>query len=232
MSRSPDRPVRPPRPHFPLRTRFSRAAVPYWIGVALVAAITTAVVAALLGRAVEAEARYGRTQPVAVARRTLAPGDPIGGSVTVEEWPKTLVPDGAMTAAPPDDRVVVADVVEGEPLVASRVSGGGGQGAAALVPPGHRAIAVPLVVAGLPLRLGDRVDLIATPGGGDPSAVPFADGSLDVTPASADEVATGAVVVAVADESVTVAVRSDDAPDVAMAVTTGTIVVVLAGPPG
>jgi Flp pilus assembly protein CpaB len=213
-----------------LRTRFSRAAVPYWIGVALVAAITAAVVAALLGRAVEAEARYGRTQPVAVARRTLAPGDAVGGSIAVEEWPKALVPDGAMTDVPPDDRVVVADVAEGEPLVASRVSGGGGRGAAALVPPGHRAIAVPLLVAGLPLRLGDRVDLIATPGGGDPSAVPITDDVL--LPAEADEVATGAVVVAVADESVTVAVRSDDAPDVATAITTGTVVVALAGPPG
>ena len=230
MSRSAHRPVRPPRPRFPLRTRFSRAAVPYWIGVALVAAITAAVVAALLGRAVEAEARYGRTQPVAVARRPLAPGDPVGGSVVVEEWPRALVPDGAMTDAPPDDRVVVADVAEGEPLVAGRVSGGGGEGAAALVPPGHRAIAVPLLVAGLPLRLGDRVDLITTPGGGDPSAVPFT--GDDVRPVTADEVATGAVVVAVADDSVTVAVRSDDAPDVATAITTGTVVVALAGPPG
>jgi Flp pilus assembly protein CpaB len=229
MSRSAGR---PPRPRFPLRTRFSRAAVPYWIGVALVAAITAAVVAALLGRAVEAEARYGRTQPVAVARRTLAPGDPVGGSVAVEEWPKALVPDGAMTAVPPGDRVVVADVAEGEPLVAGRVSGGGGRGAAALVPPGHRAIAVPLLVAGLPLRLGDRVDLIATSGGGDPSAVPFTDDALAPSSAAADEVATDAVVVAVADESVTVAVRSDDAPDVATAITTGTVVVALAGPPG
>jgi Flp pilus assembly protein CpaB len=229
MSRSAGR---PPRPRFPLRTRFSRAAVPYWIGVALVAAITAAVVAALLGRAVEAEARYGRTQPVAVARRTLAPGDPVGGSVAVEEWPKALVPDGAMTAVPPGDRVVVADVAEGEPLVAGRVSGGGGRGAAALVPPGHRAIAVPLLVAGLPLRLGDRVDLIATSGGGDPSAVPFTDDALAPWSAAADEVATDAVVVAVADESVTVAVRSDDAPDVATAITTGTVVVALAGPPG
>jgi Flp pilus assembly protein CpaB len=200
----------------------------------LVAAITAAVVAALLGRAVEAEARYGRTQPVVVARRTLAPGDAVGGAVTVEEWPKALVPDGALTDAPPGDRVVVADVAKGEPLVTNRISGGGGQGAAALVPPGHRAIAVPLLVAGLPLRLGDHVDLIATPGGGDPSAVPFADGSVDadLSPASADEVATDATVVAVADESVTVAVRSDDAPDVAMAITTGTIVVVLTGPGG
>jgi Flp pilus assembly protein CpaB len=199
----------------------------------LVAAVTTAVVAALLSRAVEAEARYGRTRPVVVARRSLAPGDRIGGSVKVEEWPKALVPDGALTDAPPGDRVAVADVAEGEPLVAGRVSGGGGRGAAALVPPGHRAIAVPLLVAGLPLRPGDRVDLIATPGGGDPSAVPFADGPPDDdATARADEVATGAVVVAVADESVTVAVRSDDAPEVATAITTGTIVVVLAGPPG
>jgi hypothetical protein len=39
-------------------------------------------------------------------------------------------------------------------------------------------------------------------------------------------------VVAVADESVTVAVRSADAPDVAVAVTSGTVVVALTGPPG
>jgi hypothetical protein len=61
--------------------------------------------------------------------------------------------------------------------------------------------------------------------------VPFTD-DVDVLAPTADEVATGAVVVAVADESVTVAVRSDDAPDVATAITTGTVVVALAGPPG
>jgi molybdopterin biosynthesis enzyme len=98
---------------------------------------------------------------------------------------------------------------------------------------------VPLLVGGLPLRRGDRVDLLATPGGGDPSTLPFtATGSADATsgpPPRADEaveVTTGAVVVAVADESVTVAVQSDDAPEVAVAVTSGAVVVVLAGPPG
>jgi Flp pilus assembly protein CpaB len=241
MSRSRKSPIRPPRPHFPLRTRFSRAAVPYWIGVVLVAALTTAVVASLLGRAVSAEARYGRTQPVAVARRSLAPGDAIGrGAVAIERWPKALVPDGALGALPAPDRVAVADIAKGEPLVSARLSGGGGQGATALIPPGRRALAVPLLVAGLPLRPGDRVDLLATPGGGDPSDLPLAppDGpefTATGRPAAGDtavEVTTGAVVVAVADESVTVAVDTHDAPAVAVAITSGTVVVALTGPPG
>lgn len=228
MPRSADRPA--PRPHHPLRTRFSRAAVPYWLGVAALALTTAFVVATIVGRAAASEARYGRTRAVLVATRAIAPGDAIDGdSVALVRWPVTLLPSDALTAVPPD-RVATADIADGEVVISGRVSGGSGRGAATLVPPGARALAVPLLVPGLPLRPGDRVDLLATAGGGDPAG--FSDDAAPSASRPARPVAADALVVAVDDQAVTVAIEADDAAAVAVALTSGTVVVALAGPPG
>ena len=53
-------------------------------------------------------------------------------------------------------------VLAGEPLVAARLAPDGLTGAAALVPAGHRAVAVPIGPAGAPpLAVGDLVDVVA-----------------------------------------------------------------------
>jgi hypothetical protein len=80
------------------------------------------------------------------------------------------------------------------------------------MPAGTRAVAVPTPVAGLPVRPGDHVDLLAASGG---------DGRV---------VAPDGTVVAVTAQSTTVAVDADDAPRVAAALGAGSVVIALRNP--
>ena len=73
-----------------------------------------------------------------------------------------------------------------------------------------------------PLRLGDRVDVLATFDVLDPT-----DGSGGAEPTGA--VADGALVVDVSDDAVTVAVPATDAARVAFAVARGTVTLALVG---
>lgn len=84
-----------------------------------------------------------------------------------------------------------------------------GSALARSMPPGARAIAVP-VPGLLAVEVGDRVDLIAP-------------GALEVEGAAAQArtVVEAALVVAVRDEAVTLAVPAADAPEVAVAATQG-----------
>jgi len=87
---------------------------------------------------------------------------------------------------------------------------------ASRVPAGRRAVAVP-TVAGLPVEVGDRVDVLAT----------FDTGATGAEPTIV--VARDALVVAHEDDAVTVAVEQDAAPRVAYALAVGTITLVLSG---
>jgi hypothetical protein len=85
------------------------------------------------------------------------------------------------------------------------------------VPAGWLAIAVPTPLAAPPVRVGDRVTLL---GAGPPSGIP-----------SVGRVITrGALVTATADDAITVAVRPDDASDVAEGLVAGVVVLALHGP--
>ena len=97
----------------------------------------------------------------------------------------------------------------------------GVQGAAALLPPGSRALAVPIGPGTPPLLVGDRVDLLSThdPLLFDPAAAN----------AAGDIVVAGALVIDVSEGAVTVAVDPDDAPAVAFAVAQGAVTLALAG---
>lgn len=192
------------------------------LAAAVLAVVTGAVVTSLTSRAESALRRYGTSRPVAVATRSIAAGAVIAaGDAEVRTWPEGLVPRGALGAVPVG-RTATAATFAGEPLVAARVAPGGRSGVAALLPPGTRALAVPLTGAGPPLATGDSVDLLATfdpvvAAGGDPTVV----------------VASGATVVGTAadGEAVTVAVPAADAPRVAFALTQGTVTVALGGGP-
>lgn len=195
-------------PSFVSRARSSVAV--RWIAVALAAAVAAVQVSAL-GADAEARRRaWGDAVPVVVAVRDLAAGRVVGaGDVRVERWPDAVVPAAAL-GDPPVGATLLADVVAGEALVASRVAPGGLGRVAALVPPGWRAVAVP-VSAGFgavapPLTVGDRVDVLAP-----------------------DLVAERAVVVAVDDDAVTVAVPAGDAPGVAEAAATAVVTLALRG---
>ena len=111
-------------------------------------------------------------------------------------------------------------MLAGEPVVAARLAPHGLRGAAALVPPDERAVAVPLGPGGAPpLAVGDLVDVLAVlPSGYEPA------GDVPAFP-----LAERATVVDVADHAVTVAVPRADAARVAWALAHGTVVLTLAG---
>ena len=164
--------------------------------------------------AMDARRRWGQERTVVVARHRITMGDVIeADAITTESWPAALVPVGAMEASPVG-RTVVATIEPGEAVIVSRLAPGGLSGIAALVPPGWRALAIPVGPAVVAVTVGDRVDLIA---------------GFDAASASADQapaftVAENAIVVAVDDQRVTVAVRAGDAARVAFAIVAGTVV--------
>jgi Flp pilus assembly protein CpaB len=169
------------------------------------------------GRAEAAVDRYGRQATAWVVRSTLEPGDVIGaGDVVSEARPASFLPAGAVTEDPTGRRV--ADVVvPGEVVVEHRLAGGDRRGAAALVPEGWRAVAVPALEAVLPVEVGQRVDVLAA---FDPSG----SGAVGAT------IAEDGVVVHVADDdTVTVAVTPSQASRVVAALAGGLVALALVG---
>jgi Flp pilus assembly protein CpaB len=162
----------------------------------------------------DARRRWGQQQSIVVARHRIAIGETVrADAVELQSWPNALVPPGAMSTGP-IGRTVVATIEPGEAVVAARLAPDGLRGMAALVPPGFRALAIPVGPSIIALSVGDRVDLIA---------------GFDAVSAGGDQapafvVAANAIVVAVDDQRVTVAVRESDAARVVFAIVTGTVV--------
>ena len=111
---------------------------------------------------------------------------------------------------------MVVRVFPGEVLLRGQLAPWGLRGVAALLPPGTRAVTVPLHDTD-PVRRGDVVDVLA-------SFDPSASGGRDPTFA----VAEGALVVAVGDGSVTVAVSPEEATHVALAAANGIVALAIA----
>lgn len=204
-------------------------------GVLVLAAATGLTVALLVGSVERARRQWGDTRPVAVATRDLHPGEVIdAATASVRDLPEVAVAPGALDHVP-GGAIVRDPVPAGEPLVPTRLAPLGLTGAAALVPDGHRAVAVPLGPTGAPpLQVGDRVDVLAVTGS-DPG--PGA-GPVPTGPAGRDAgggagpafpVVEGARVIHVDEEVVTIAVPTGDAPRVALAVTRALAVLALAG---
>ena len=190
------------------------------LAVAVLALATALTVTSTLGAADAARDRWGPSRPVAVAARDLAPGDVVDATaIERRHLPESLVAEESL-ATGPEGAVVRHPILAGEPLVAERLAPHGLSGAAALVPPGHRAVAVPAGPAGMPpLTNGDLVDVVTVlPPGLEPG---------DEEPAF--PLVEGAPVVDVGDRAVTIAVPAADAARVAWALSNGTIVLVLAG---
>jgi Flp pilus assembly protein CpaB len=107
--------------------------------------------------------------PVAVV---AAVEDVARGAVLTEEMlevvtlPSRFAPPGAMRdAARTTGRIAIADLAAGEILTDLRLAGAGAGPTASLVPPGMRAVQVPIAAA-VGVEPGDLVDVIATFGGG------------------------------------------------------------------
>jgi Flp pilus assembly protein CpaB len=196
-----------------------------WLLVVGLAAITGLFAARVVDSARSARTRWGAGHPVVVMVEAVAAGDRIEATeVEVRSLPAALLPTTAVTD-PPIGRVATSDLYPGEVLVEERVAPEGVQGAAALLPPGSRALAVPSGPGTPPLLVGDTVDLLATydPFLFDPAAA--------TTPAggAGEMVVSGATVIDVSEGAVTVAVDPDDAPEVAFALSQGAVTLALAG---
>jgi Flp pilus assembly protein CpaB len=188
------------------------------------AIVTGLVVVSLVSSAEAARQRWGRARPVAVATRDLAPGDLVDGSaVEVRRLPEAAVTAGALTE-PPSGSVVRQPVAAGEPLVPERLAPQGLTGVAALVPAGHRAVAIPIGPLPVPpLTVGDFVDVLAV--------VPALSEAEPSRPENQPSfpLIEAAVVVDVGEQSIAVAVPEADAPRVAWVLTNGSVVLALAG---
>ena len=200
------------------RPRLARSPFVFWLGVAGLAFLTASVVAGALGEARSLAARYGPLRAVVVAARAVEPGVELAAAdLAVRQVPDGFVPPGAAAAVDAvAGRTTVVRLLEGVPVLPGHLAPGGLSGVAALLPAGTRAVTVPAGESTSPrLSRGDVVDVLAT---------------LDDQPVLA--VAIEAPVVDVGQESVTVAVRPEEARSVAFAVANGTVTVALTPGPG
>ena len=212
----PTRPPFPPRWRRRWRAWRRRSAIAWWASAVLLASVTGGVVRSAIVRSSAVLDELGPLRPVPVVAATLDAGDVVGeGDVVVARRPSAMVPDGPLVDAEGVvGRVALVPLVPGEVVVASKLAPDGLQGAAALLPPGMRALAVPAGPGGRPpLSIGDAVDVLATLG--EETGV----------------VAEAAMVLALDDASdaVTVAVSPAEAPAVASAIATGTVTLALTG---
>lgn len=217
---------------------------------------TAFAVTTLLQAEEQARDRWGKTRPVVVARRDIEPGESVDNSVVaVRDLPVAIVSDAALSA-PPIGSVVRYPVVSGEPLVGDRLAPEGVTGLAALVPRGHRAVGLPRAqLATPPLEVGDMVDVLVVPpqdghttgpgytshGYGSESGHTSPDDDHDHGDSDGDDddgggvaemavpAVTGAQVVDVNEEVVTVAVPGDEAASLAYAATSGVVMLTLTG---
>lgn len=193
---------RPARSRRRLRFRLRRP-LPFWIAALALTALTTTVVSRATTAASVERQRWGEHTLVAVATHDIAPGEAIDAEL--RPVPAVLVPAGARTA-PPDGELAAAWIAAGEIVLDARVAPAGLSAVAALLPPGTRGVAIPLGMAPLPVMIGDRVDAFGT-----------------------TLLTRGALVVAVTEEAVTIAVDRDDVEAVAYEAATATVTLVLSG---
>jgi Flp pilus assembly protein CpaB len=176
-------------------------------------------VAGTVDQAERARAAWGSSRAVLVATEDLGAGERLdAGNTRVVSQPTSLVPGGALAAVPADARITVP-VLEGEIVREERLAPAGASPAAARLPRGARAMAIP-VEAGTtpPLVVGDRVEVLVAlapeaAGGGPPG---FA-------------LATDVPVVGVSEAAVTIAVGRDVAPRLAVAFGQGAVTLALVG---
>lgn len=183
----------------------------FWLFAVSLALFTGLTVARLLNEAASRAERLGGLRDVRVTTRSIGAGHQIGaGDVAVRRLPAALLPEGPVAASPAGHTTLVP-LAAGEVVLEAKLAPWGVEGVAALVPPGRRALAVPVAQGGLALRRGNHVDVLAT----------FETAEGDTEPTFA--VASTAQVLDVAEESVTVAVSVEEAARVALALSRGTV---------
>jgi Flp pilus assembly protein CpaB len=138
------------------------------LSISVVCALAAALVMRAYARRIDV-VRPDGGPPVAVVATV---GDVARGDVLTEEMlevvtmPSRFAPPGSMHhVARATGRIAIADIAAGEIVTAFRLAGADSGSTASLVPPGMRAVQVP-VAGAVGVEPGDLVDVIATFGGG------------------------------------------------------------------
>lgn len=214
------------------RRALQRAAVRRTV-IAITAAGTALIVGSLVRAGTEARDRWGETRPVAVAQRDLEPGEVVdAAAVELRDLPRAVISHGTLDVEPVGS-VVRYPVLAGEPLVGDRLAPQGVSGLAALVPNDARAVSIPIGPLGMPpVQVGDVVDvLVVLPPAGDIAGHGDHE-QHERQLASADPafpLVSGARVIDVGEQAVTIIVSSPDAPRLAYASANGVVVLALTG---
>jgi len=181
----------------------------------------------------ERAAEQQKLARIVVASQDLAFGTPIGAqNVRLVNWPDQSVPTGAFTSIEQltaAKRVALGQIVVGEPLLASKVSGADGRATlSANLPVGKLAYAVPItVVSGVGgfVRPGDIVDVILTrtiPGDGAGANDKMTDTIVEAAPVlGIDQVSDSRDTKPVAAKTATLEVDSIQAQKLALAIQLG-----------
>ncbi|MFP5319801.1 MAG: Flp pilus assembly protein CpaB [Acidimicrobiia bacterium] len=192
--------------------RLARTPFAFWLAVAGLALATALVVAGALNRVSALAARYGPLRPVVVAARPVERGTALAAAdLEVRSLPATFLPAGAVGSV--DDvrgRAPAVPLLPGQAVLQGHLAPEGLSGAAALLPAGARAVAVPADGVAPTLRVGDVVDVLVT---------------LDGDPTLA--VAVDALVVEAGEGFASVAVSPETARVVAYAVANGSVTLAL-----
>ena len=141
----------------------------------LVASLALAVASALLlrgytERLARASQAVGRQLPVLVAGEPIDRGTAAqAGQLALVQVPEALVPPGALSSSDQAaGRVALTDIARGEMVTETRLARVRAGPVASLVPEGLRAFAVPTSLPPGSVAPGDRVDVLATFGSGQP----------------------------------------------------------------
>lgn len=201
--------VRRPAPGPGLLVRLSGRFHPRRLRRRLPLAVAVAAAVALAPGLVAGGDPAGPVVPVLVATRDLPAGHAIAeGDLRSRTAPADLVPAGAAPDVA-DGTVVRAAIGAGEIVLAHRL--GAGDGLPDRLDVDQRAVTVPWPAARPPVVVGDTVDVVAT-------SAAEADGA-----ARSATVVSGAVVLAVAEDGVTLAVPEASVAAVLRSVATGVV---------
>jgi pilus assembly protein CpaB len=112
----------------------------------------------------------GPSVPVAIAARPLTRGTTVSADMLrVVEMPAAYAPPGALGLVEDGvGRTLVSDLAAREPVTRTRLGSSRAGPLASLVPAGMRAVNLPMTAGLGAIRPGDRVDVLATFGGGQP----------------------------------------------------------------
>ncbi len=191
----------------------------WWVLVLSSALAAGWLMSSVVAGAERARLAWGRSTTVLVVEHDLDAGERLGAlDVRAVRWPAALVPPGALLEVPAH-AVARTALVAGEVVLTARLAPAGLRGVAAALPPGSRAIAIPTEPGTAPpLAVGDRVDVLV-------ALAPEAAG--DGPPGFS--VATDALVVALDEAAVTIAVQREVAPRIAVALGQGAVTLALVG---